>query len=67
MKKCLRNSSGATMIEFAIVFPVVMAFMIGLMPSSNAIWSVNIINHAVDIAARCGVAEMPDPSSSYSL
>jgi len=49
----LRASAGATAIEFAIVFPVFLVFVLGIVEFGRALWTQTALQSAVETAARC--------------
>lgn len=53
MRNLFRHKGGATAVEFAIVAPVFLFMIIGIMACGLAIWSRNVINDVATEAARC--------------
>lgn len=47
------DEDGNTIIEFALVLPVLLLFVLGIMQGALAIWNQNELNYAVQEAARC--------------
>lgn len=47
------RSRGATAVEFAIVLPVLMMFVLGLIDCGRLLWSYTTLAHAVEAATRC--------------
>ena len=52
-KRLLRGLSGASVIEYAIILPVFLAFLLGIMDTGRLIWTYNTLHRATDTAARC--------------
>jgi Flp pilus assembly protein TadG len=46
--------AGSIAIEMAILLPLVLAVMLGLMEFGRAIWTQATLDYAVEAAARCG-------------
>jgi Flp pilus assembly protein TadG len=57
MKTFLKNTCGATAVEFALVAIPVLWFMIGIMQTGYIVWTDNLLHVAVDAAARCGAVQ----------
>jgi Flp pilus assembly protein TadG len=51
--KILRNDHGSTALEFALVVPVVLAFVLGTIQIAIMLWADNLLFFSVDLAARC--------------
>lgn len=49
------DTQGSTVVEAAIVLPVLFAMCLGLIETSRAMWMQNSLLDAVDAAARCSV------------
>ncbi|HUJ98285.1 MAG TPA: TadE/TadG family type IV pilus assembly protein [Stellaceae bacterium] len=52
-----RASDGATALEFAIVAPVLLMLLLGIMEAGRALWTQNALNFAVEQAARCAAID----------
>jgi Flp pilus assembly protein TadG len=48
------HRGGSVAVEMAILLPVVLTFVIGLMEFGRAIWTQATLDYAVEAAARCG-------------
>ncbi len=48
-----RGRDGTTAIEAAVVFPVLVLFLLGIMECSRALWIQTSLQYAVTVAARC--------------
>jgi len=46
-------SGGATAVEFALILPVALLCILGLIEFSRAIWTQTTLDYAVQTAARC--------------
>ena len=51
--KLVRNDSGATAVEFAIVAPIFLALLVGVFNSALLVFTVASLNYAAEKAARC--------------
>jgi len=48
-----KNNSGATALEFALVFPAVIAFIIGIAQVGYLLWIDNLLHYSLETASRC--------------
>ena len=48
-----RERRGSTAVEMALVAPVFLAFILGIMQFGYALWLQNALNYSVAAAARC--------------
>lgn len=44
---------GTSAIEYAIILPVFLVFLLGIMDTGRLIWTYNTLHRATDAAARC--------------
>lgn len=49
----LLRCSGAAAIEYALILPILLLFIFGLMDTARLIWCYATLSRAVDAAARC--------------
>ncbi|MGC1270887.1 MAG: TadE family protein, partial [Croceibacterium sp.] len=63
------NESGASAAEFALVLPVFLMFLVGMIDVGRYTWAFNEAEKATQIGARWAIATDPVPSalSSYSF
>jgi len=61
MKSLLKNCSGATVLEFALVALPIFTFIVGIMQTGLIVWTDNALHIAVDAAARCGAVNSTTP------
>jgi len=54
MRKLFRDNRGGSVVEFALVSLPVVLFVFGIMQTGWLVWADNLLNIAVDTAARCG-------------
>jgi Flp pilus assembly protein TadG len=45
---------GVVAIEYAIILPVLLVFVLGLIDAGRVLWTQATLNHAAEAAARCG-------------
>lgn len=50
----LRSRAGSTAVEFAMILPVFIAVIFGIIEFGRMIWTRNTMEHAVEVAARWG-------------
>jgi Flp pilus assembly protein TadG len=62
--KLIRNDSGATALEFALVAPVFFTFIIGILQFGYVLWIDNLLHYSVDVAARCSAVGSITPPCS---
>jgi Flp pilus assembly protein TadG len=48
-----KNNSGTTALEFALVFPAVIAFILGVAQIGYLLWIDNLLHYSVETASRC--------------
>lgn len=48
-----RDAKGNAVVEFALILPAVLIFILGIMQTGVALWNQNELNYAVEEAARC--------------
>jgi Flp pilus assembly pilin Flp len=60
-----RDRDGATAVEFALVAPLMFAFIFGIIEVGHLLWTVGALNMAVEDAARCAsVSNVSSPPST---
>jgi len=52
LSKFRRDNSGSTLIEFAFVFPIFLAFIFGIIEFSYILWGMSSMNSAASYASR---------------
>lgn len=50
----VRSRAGSTAVEFAMILPVFLAVIFGIIEFGRMIWTRNTMEHAVEVAARWG-------------
>jgi Flp pilus assembly protein TadG len=50
-------SDGVVMIEYAILLPALLLFVLGIMDVGRLIWTQTTLDRAVEAAARCGAID----------
>lgn len=53
LRRLLAESRGLTLVEFAILLPVFVALVLGVMQLGQLFWTQSALQHAVEMAARC--------------
>lgn len=60
-----RNREASAAVEFAVVLPLLLAFMFGIIEVGHLLWTVGALNMAVQDAARCAsVSNVSTPPST---
>lgn len=49
---------GSSAIEYAIIFPVLLLVMLGIMDSGRLLWAYSTLYRATEAAARCGAVDV---------
>lgn len=65
MARCLHarfagDRRGTTAIEYAIVLPALLLFLLGIMDTGRLLWNYTTLHRAVEAAARCGTVNLTD-------
>ena len=55
---------GAAAIEFAIILPVLLLFLLGIMDIGRLLWTFTTLHRASDAAARCAAIQAPGCTTS---
>lgn len=55
--KFLKNNQGAAMMEFGLLAVPVIGFILAIIEFGWVLWADNLLNIAVDTAARCGAVQ----------
>lgn len=58
-RRFARSDSGAAMVEFAIVLPILILFLLGIIDFGRAFFLYNNLTNAVREGARLGAVQMP--------
>lgn len=52
-----RRQRGTAALEFALVLPALLLFMLGIMDVGRLVWTQTTLDRAVEAAARCGAID----------
>ena len=55
--RALGDERGVTAIEYALLLPVVLVIVLGIIDAGRAVWTQATLNHAAGAAARCGAID----------
>ncbi|MDE2437324.1 MAG: pilus assembly protein [Sphingomonadales bacterium] len=68
LRTFLRDNSGAGAAEFALILPVMLTFLLGIIDVGRFAWQVNEVGKAVQVGARRAVVTdlIPNGLSTYS-
>ncbi len=55
-----RDRRGTTAIEYAIILPALLLFLLGIMDAGRLLWNYTTLYRAVEAAARCGTVNLTD-------
>ena len=53
LRRLARTCEGAAAVEFAIIAPVLLMLLLGIIEAGHSLWTQNALNYAVEQAARC--------------
>jgi Flp pilus assembly protein TadG len=53
-----RDRRGTAAIEFAIILPALLLFLLGIMDTGRLLWNYTTLYRAVEAAARCGTVNL---------
>ena len=56
-RRLFDDASGATAVEFALVAPVMIVMIFGILEFGRAAWTMNALNFAAESAARCAAVD----------
>lgn len=60
LRRLRRGEEGSTVIEFAMVLPVLVLFFFGIIEFGRFMWAENSLRHAVQEGARCAALNCCD-------
>lgn len=64
LRRLLSDHAGAAAVEFALVVPVFLLMLIGIMEFGRLLWTQNALHYAVEEAARCSAIDTDVCSST---
>jgi Flp pilus assembly protein TadG len=67
LRRLTPERGGAAAVEFAIVAPVLLVLVLGIMEGGRALWTQNALNFAVDQAARCASIDTNNCGTSTQI
>ena len=53
LRRLARHDGGTSLVEFAVVLPLFMMLIFGIMQLGQMLWTLVAMQHAVEMAARC--------------
>lgn len=53
-----RSRRGAAAIEYGLILPILLLFIIGILDIGRLLWNLTTLNRAVEAAARCGAINL---------
>jgi Flp pilus assembly pilin Flp len=56
-RSLVADQSGATAVETALVLPLFVILLVGIVSTAQLAWAVNSLHHAVQEAARCSAVD----------
>jgi len=69
-KRFARSESGASMVEFALIAPILFMFLFGIIDFGRALFQYNNLTNAAREGARFAATRLPDPcdpADKYSI
>jgi Flp pilus assembly pilin Flp len=67
IRRALRDRAGAAAIEFAILAPIMLVVMIGVIEFGRMLWVENALQYAVAQAARCMSIDVTICGSTHEI
>lgn len=58
---------GAAAIEYGLILPAVLLFVIGILDTGRLLWTYTTLNRAVEAAARCGAINVNDCATAAQI
>lgn len=58
---------GVTAIEYALLLPVVLVFVFGIIDAGRAVWTQATLDNAAEAAARCGAVDVVKCGTTASI
>lgn len=58
---------GVAAIEYALIVPALLTFMLGIMDVGRLMWTYSTLYRAVEAAARCGAVNVTDCASTAQI
>lgn len=63
----LSDRRGTTAIEYAIILPALLLFLLGIMDTGRLLWTYSTLYRAAEAAARCGAVNVTDCASTTQI
>lgn len=63
----LRSRRGAAAVEYGLILPALLLFIIGIIDVSRLLWTYTTLNRAVEAAARCGAINTIDCGTTAQI
>jgi Flp pilus assembly protein TadG len=63
----IRGRRGATALEYALVLPALLLFLLGIMDMGRLVWTQATLDHAADAAARCASIDTADCGTTAAI
>jgi len=57
MRGPLRDDRGSIAVEYALILPVLLLFVVGVMEVGRLVWTQTTLDRAAEAAARCGAVD----------
>lgn len=57
MKPALGDTSGSTAVDYAIILPLLLMFMLGVADAGRLLWTYSTLARAIDATARCAAVD----------
>jgi len=63
----LHSERGAAALEYGLILPVLLLFIIGIMDVSRLLWTYTTLTRATEAAARCGAIDMNNCATTAQI
>lgn len=67
LRHLVRRRGGAVAIEYALILPMVLLFVIGIIDVGRLLWTFTTLNRAAEAAARCGAVNSIDCGTAAAI
>jgi Flp pilus assembly protein TadG len=62
---CRRD--GSVLVEYGMVLPVLLLFLLGMLDTGRLLWTYTTLNRAVELSARCGAVDTTRCSTTTAV
>lgn len=67
LRHLVRRRGGAVAVEYALILPMLLLFVIGIIDVGRLLWTFTTLNRAAEAAARCGAVNSIDCGTTAAI